>query len=103
MPRGYWIAHVDVHDEDRYRDYIAANAEAFGKYGAEFVARNGQNTRIEGDVPGSRHVVIAFPSYQAALDCYNSPEYARAIAIRKEAANGNFLIIEGYDGPQPGT
>jgi uncharacterized protein (DUF1330 family) len=103
MPKGYWIAHVDVHDEERYKDYLAANAEPFAKFGAEFVVRNGSNTQIEGNLPGNRHVVIAFPSYQAAVDCYNSPEYARAIAIRKEAANGNILIIEGYEGAQPGA
>ncbi|MEM8876308.1 MAG: DUF1330 domain-containing protein [Pseudomonadota bacterium] len=103
MPKGYWIAHVDVHDEERYKDYLAANAGAFAKYGAEFAVRNGQSTQAEGSLPGNRHVVIAFPSYQAALDCYHSAEYAPAIAIRKDAANGNILIIEGYEGPQPGA
>lgn len=102
MPKGYWIAHVDVHDDERYKDYLAANAAAFAKYGAAFAVRNGQSTQAEGTLPGNRHVVIMFPSYQAAVDCYNSPEYAPAIAVRKEAAVANILIIEGYEGAQPG-
>jgi uncharacterized protein (DUF1330 family) len=48
-------------------------------------------------------VVLEFPSYQAALDCYNSPEYAKAKALRVAASVGDVVIIEGYDGAQPGT
>jgi len=37
MPKGYWIAHVDVSDPEKYKDYAAANAIAFKKYGARFL------------------------------------------------------------------
>jgi uncharacterized protein (DUF1330 family) len=47
-------------------------------------------------------VVLEFPSYQAALDCYHSPEYAPAMALRLDAGVADILIIEGYDGVQPG-
>src|SRR6267154_3327848 len=36
-----------------------------------------------------------------ALACYNSPEYARLVAIRKPHAESDLVIIEGYDGAQP--
>jgi uncharacterized protein (DUF1330 family) len=45
--------------------------------------------------------VIEFPSYQAALDCWNSPEYKHAISIRAPISEGDIVIIEGYEGPQP--
>ena len=48
-----------------------------------------------------RNVVIEFPSYQAALDCYRSPEYARAMAERAGATDLDLVIVEGYEGPQP--
>ena len=32
MPKGYWIAHVDVNDEDAYKPYAAANPAIFRKY-----------------------------------------------------------------------
>jgi uncharacterized protein (DUF1330 family) len=46
-------------------------------------------------------VVLEFPTYAAALACYRSPEYAKAIAVRQAAADADLLVIEGYDGVQP--
>ena len=42
-----------------------------------------------------RHVVIEFPSYQAALDCYNSPEYQAARTFRTEAGIATIVLVEG--------
>ena len=101
MPKGYWIARVDVRDPERYKDYVAAAKPAFEKFGAVFLARGGAYERLEGGVR-ARNVVIEFPSYQAALDCYKSPEYQAAIQLRLPASEGDVLIIEGYEGAQPG-
>ncbi|MGD9833811.1 MAG: DUF1330 domain-containing protein [Piscinibacter sp.] len=100
MPKGYWVARVDVADAERYKDYVAANAVAFAKYGARFLVRGGRFENPEGG-SRSRNVVIEFPSYQTALDCWNSPEYQRALAIRAPISTGDVIIVEGYDGPQP--
>lgn len=101
MPKGYWIARVDVLDDDRYRSYIAANAVAFAKFGARFIVRSGPFKNPEG-MARARNVVIEFPSYEVAVACYESPEYAAAMALRKAYAQSDIIIIGGYDGPQPG-
>ena len=94
MPKGYWIARVDVRDTERYKDYVSAAKPAFEKYGAHFLARGGAYEKLEG--PGrARNVVIEFPSLQAAHDCYHSPEYQIAAAIRQEAADAEMVIVEG--------
>ena len=49
----------------------------------------------------TRNIVIEFPSYQAALDCWKSPEYQDAIKLRAPVSVIDLVIIEGYDGPQP--
>jgi len=100
MAKGYWIARVDVRDDNVYAKYRDANAIAFKKYGAKFVVRGGKFENPEG-TSRARNVVIEFPSYQAALDCWNSPEYKHAISIRAPISEGDIVIIEGYDGPQP--
>jgi uncharacterized protein (DUF1330 family) len=100
MAKGYWIARVDVKDDAIYAKYRDANAIAFKKYGARFIVRGGKFENPEGS-SRTRNVVIEFPSYQAALDCWNSPEYRHAISIRAPISEGDIVIIEGYDGPQP--
>jgi uncharacterized protein (DUF1330 family) len=100
MPKGYWIVRMDVRDPEKYKDYLAANAVAFKKYGARFLVRAGQFENPEGRTR-QRNVVIEFPSYRAALDCWKSPEYEHALSIRRPISEGDIVIIEGYDGPQP--
>ncbi len=102
MAKGYWIAHVDIEDPAVYQDYVAANAAAFAAYGARFLVRASEvNQQAEGSLR-ARHVVLEFPSYQAAVECYESPVYQAAKGIRSRASIGDVVIIEGYDGPQPG-
>ncbi len=97
MPKAYWVAHVDVRDPDTYARYREANAAAFAKYGARFLVRGGAQTVVEGQAR-ARTVVIEFPSLQAATECYNSPEYAAALAIRAPVSEGDVVIVEGYEG-----
>lgn len=100
MPKGYWIAHVDVHNDEGYKGYAQANTAIFKKFGGRFVVRAGQFTCPEGDVR-SRTVVIEFPDYATAIACYNSQDYQENIARRVSNAEADLMVIEGYDGPQP--
>jgi uncharacterized protein (DUF1330 family) len=100
MAKGYWIARVDVNDEDGYKPYAAANPAIFKKFGGRFVVRGGKFEGVEGR-SRARNVVIEFPSYEAALACYRSPEYQRNIAVRQPHSVADIIVIEGYDGPQP--
>lgn len=94
MAKGYWIARVDVRDATNYPDYVATAKPAFERFGANFLARGGKAEAIEG--PGrARNVVIEFPSFQHAVDCYNSPEYQAAVKIRQKCADGEIVIVEG--------
>ena len=94
MPKGYWIARVDVRDEERYKDYISTARPAFERYGANFLARGGTIEPLEGQ-HRKRNVVIEFPSVRAALDCYNSAEYQAAKAIRQLVADAEMIVVEG--------
>jgi uncharacterized protein (DUF1330 family) len=101
MPKGYWIARYEVTDPEQYKAYIAANAKPFKDYGARFLVRSGRFETPEGE-SRTRNVVIEFPSYQAAVDCYQSPAYQAALELRMPAATIDLIIIEGYEGLQPG-
>ncbi|HMO28613.1 DUF1330 domain-containing protein [Enterovirga sp.] len=101
MPKAYWIGRVDVHDPDNYKNYAAANGKAFAKFGGRFLVRGGAFETAAG-AARQRNVVIEFPSYQAARDCWASEEYQAARALQKGGAEMDLVIIEGYEGPQPG-
>ncbi len=100
MTKGYWIARVDVNNDEGYKPYAAANAAIFKKFGGRFVIRGGKFDAPEG-TPRSRNVVIEFPDYAAAQACYKSPEYQANIKVRQPHSVAHMLIIEGYDGEQP--
>ena len=70
---------------------------AFSVFGARYLVRGGRQEITEGRAR-SRTVVVEFPSYDAALACYRSPEYRKAIDARAGKAQFDMLAIEGYDG-----
>jgi uncharacterized protein (DUF1330 family) len=98
--KGYWIASIDVTNPDGYKDYVAAVVEPFRKYRAKWIIRGSPPNVVEG-TGRSRVVVIEFQDYATALACYQSPEYARAMDIRKRTASADVIVIEGYSGLQP--
>ena len=96
MPKAYWIARVDVNDQERYQDYISTARPAMQRFGAQFLARGGEYQALEGQCR-ARNVVIEFASMQDALDCYNSPEYQEATKIRQSVSEGELMIVEGME------
>ena len=100
MPKGYWIVRVDIGDQEKYKAYVAANAEPLRKHGARFLVRGGAFENPEG-TSRARNAVVEFPTYRAALDCWRSAEYQEAIKLRQPVSTIDLVIVEGYDGPQP--
>lgn len=96
MKKGYWIARVDVRQQDGYPEYVNTAKPAFERQEASFLARGGTTHSLEGN-NRARNVVIEFPSVQHALDCYNSPEYQAAVKIRQSIADGDLIIVEGVE------
>ncbi len=85
--------HIDVTDPEGYKPYMAANQTAFGKFGARYLVRGGRCEMMEGRLR-SRTVVVEFPSYEAALACYRSPEYQAAKELRDGKAEADMVVIE---------
>lgn len=94
MPKAYWIAHVTVTDPEPYALYAAGATEAFRKFNARVLARGGTCEQLEGN-GHPRNVVIEFETLEAALACYNSPEYQAAKNHRLDAGIANIVIVEG--------
>jgi uncharacterized protein (DUF1330 family) len=96
MPKGYIIGHVTVHDAGAYAPYSARNNDIFPRHGGRFLVRGGKAQVLEGDTH-ARHVVIEFPSYDAALAAYNDPEYQENMKTRLACSEGTIIVAEGWD------
>lgn len=94
MKKGYWIVSVDVRDQRAFGEYAARTPEALQTYGGRFLCRAGQTSVPEGAFR-ARNSIIEFPSYQAALDCWNSAAYQAARAFRMDAVDMDVAIVEG--------
>lgn len=93
MP-AYWIAHVTVTDPERYKGYQALAPQAFAAHGAKFLARGGDHAVMEGSAL-DRHVIIEFPTLEAARACYASPEYTAARNARAGACEAHITLVDG--------
>lgn len=96
MPKGYWIAHVEVDNPEEYKKYVEASAEAYVKYGGKCLARGGRYEVLEG-TGRPRNVIWEFPSFEQAVACYKSKEYQDARKFRQLIAKGDFVVVEGAE------
>jgi len=92
---GYAIFNINITNPESYKEYIEKVVKVTEKFGGKYIVRGGATTKIEGTFPHPRTVVIQFPSYQKALDWYNSEEYKPIREIRFKNAKSIAIIIEG--------
>ena len=96
MPKGYIIGHITVRDPEGYKEYVVRDTPILQGLGGRFIVRGGQSTVPEGTT-NDRHVVIEFPSYQAAVDAYNDPDYQEVMKIRQATADSVMILVEGTE------
>lgn len=92
---GYAIAQIEVNNPENYKEYLAKVSDIVAKFGGEFLVRGGEFSHVEGEWKNSRNIVIKFPSYEKALEFYNSEEYKPVRQIRLDNSVGNVIIIKG--------
>ena len=94
MKAGYMIFNININNPDNYKEYVEKVKPIAEKYGGEYIVRGGTNKVIEGNWQYPRTVVIKFPSYEKALEFYESDEYKPIKKIRQDNAVSNEIIIE---------
>ena len=98
----YMIVVATIHDRQRFIDgYGAAAARLVEQFGGRYVVRAPGAQVLEGaTLPAGASVVISeWPSRQAALDFWNSPEYAEARARREGLADVDVLLVDAPPRP----
>lgn len=96
MPKGYLIGHITVTDPDGYPEYVRRDTPILESHGAKFIVRGGTSQTMEG-TSQDRHVVIEFPSYEAAVAAFNDPDYQEVAEIRRRCADSTIILVEGTE------
>ncbi len=92
----YVIAHIEIHDPERYVKYTKLVPATVAQYGGRFIARVGRAEVLEGDEPlPPRLVIIQFDSMERAREWWASEEYRAAKELRQATSTGTLFLIEG--------
>ena len=102
MPKGYWIARVDVTNDDGYKPYVAANAGHLQEIRRTLRDPRRQVRNGGGQSRARAVVVIEFPDYAGGARLLPLAGISGGDKHRTPApACRHRSCIEGYDGPQP--
>ena len=80
VKKGYWVAKANINSPEKQQDYGKLAEAVLEKFNGKFLIRGGRQETKEGD-EYMRNVVVEFPSYQDAIDAYESREYQDALKV----------------------
>jgi uncharacterized protein (DUF1330 family) len=95
MP-AYLIAHIDVRDAERYRDYTLHTPRVIAAFGGRMIVRNGTRQVLEGPADPRRVIVVEFPTLDDILRFHASPEYTVLRRMRERAGEAQIIAIDGF-------
>jgi uncharacterized protein (DUF1330 family) len=97
MPAAFIIAEMTIHNPEAFAAYSSAAAESVLKYGGDLIGKSARREILEGGSEMPYVAAARFPTYEAALLWYRSPEYALLIKQRQKVASGRVMVIESID------
>ena len=95
VKKGYWVAKANINSPEKQQDYGKLAEAVLEKFNGKFLIRGGRQETKEGD-EYMRNVVVEFPSYQDAIDAYESREYQDALKVLDGGADRLYAMVEGY-------
>lgn len=95
MQKGYWIVHIKVTVPETYRRYADVAPAIVAQLGGKYTVDAGRAETAEGDASLDRHVVVEFPSYEAAVSAFHSDVYQAVVHLRHASSECSFTLAEG--------
>mgnify|MGYP001408977440 FL=1 len=96
MKKAYWVCIFEkINNTEKLKEYAIKAKPAIEKFTGKFLARGGKSRRNEG-IDSPRVVVVEFPNYETAKECYDSKEYQEAHSILEGYVVRHHQIVEGY-------
>ena len=93
--KAYWVCiYEKIDNADKLKEYAVKAKPTVKKFSGKFLVRGGKNRTNDG-IESPRTVVVEFPDYNTAIECYDSAEYQEAHNILKGHVLRHHQIIEG--------
>jgi uncharacterized protein (DUF1330 family) len=89
----YFIAHLTVNDADGYLQYEKGFFPVLKPHGARFMTFDDDVLVLEGERAAGRTVMIEFPSEDALMTWWNSPEYRELAKIRHASCTTHSVSV----------
>ena len=94
----HWISRCVINDPVEYKKYTDRVPGIIQKHGGKVLARGGRYQVMEGPETFKRFVVIEFPTLEAGVNYFQSPEYVEAASFRRDGAGiVENVIVESGD------
>ena len=91
----YLYVNIEVTDPAGFEAYRAQVPVTIERFGGRYLARGGPGTRLEGDLPARRQVLLEFPDMAALEAWYGSADYRPLLELRQRASTGEVMAFEG--------
>ena len=93
--KAYWVCiYEKIDNSEKLKDYAVKVRPAVEKFSGKFLVRGGKNRTNDG-IKSPRIVMVEFPDYNTAINCYDSKEYQNAHDILKGHVIRHHQIVEG--------
>ena len=93
--KAYWVCvYEKIDNPEKLQEYAAKAKPAVEKFSGKFLVRGGKKRTNDG-IESPRTVIVEFPDYNTAVECYDSAEYQEAHDILKGHVVRHHQIIEG--------
>jgi uncharacterized protein (DUF1330 family) len=98
MP-AYIFVNVIIHDPEKFRSYGIANAALVAKLGGKYLVLGSEGVALEGTALIGKKVISEWPSREAALTYWHSPEYAEIRKLREGICEATVTMLDGFISP----
>ena len=93
--KAYWICiYEKIKNSEKLKEYAIKAKPAVERFSGKFLVRGGKNRTNDG-IDSPRTVVVEFPDYNTAIECYDSREYQEAHDILIDHVVRHHQIVEG--------
>ena len=93
--KAYWVCvYEKIDNAEKLKEYAVKAKPAVEKFSGKFIVRGGKNRTNDG-INSPRTVVVEFPDYKSAIECYDSKEYQEAHNILNGHVIRHHQTVEG--------